>query len=48
MALGTVLFCDTVVVATAVQPLVVFVTVTVYVPGAVTTFVDAVPPPDHA
>ena len=45
-ATGVVMFWVTVVDAEVMHP---FddVTVTVYVPGIVTTFVDEVPPPDH-
>ena len=45
---GGVTFCVTATVAVALQPFVVFVTVTVYVPGAVADFVCDVPPPLHA
>ena len=45
LALGGVISCVTVVVVTAVQPLLLFVIVTVYVPGALTVLVRVVWPP---
>ena len=45
---GGVTSCETATVAVALQPVVLSVTVTVYVPGALTDFVCDVPPPLHA
>ena len=47
VTVGLVTFSITVVLDVLVHPFAA-VTVTVYVPGAVTTFVDEVPPPDHS
>ena len=47
LTLGAVLFCETVTDAVDVHPDDGLVTVTVYVPAAVTAFVAALPPPLH-
>ena len=45
---GGAISCDTIILAVAVHPFVLLVTVTVYVPGLVTLFVLDAPPPLHA